>query len=459
MWSINSRLLVSAVAVLAAFLGLTGFALDKAFREGALEAVQERLQVHIYLLLGAAETDPSGRLNLPDVLPEARFSSPASGLFAEVVTKSGQLIWQSRSTLSRAITYPSPVKAGESVFAEVRTDAGDNVFAMSFAVIWEDDGDLENQYIFRVSESTDGFQRQVRGFRRSLWIWFSAAAGVLLVLQAIILRWGLAPLRRVVSELGEVERGYKDALSEDYPREIRGLSANLNAFIRYGQAQLLRYRNALDDLAHSLKTPLAVLRGVNESDVEIRALRETLSEQVTRMQQVIDYQLQRAAASGRSPLGTPVSINTATGRLIDAFKKVYAERGLCYSIDMAPDTPFYGDEGDLTEILGNLIDNASKWAHAHVRISAHEKSESGNKPPGLTLTIEDDGPGIAGNDVETLLRRGKHSDSPQSGQGIGLAVVREIVEDVYRGRLTLTKSALGGVAITLLFDNNVATDL
>lgn len=449
MLSINSRLLVSALAVLAGFLGLTGFALDKAFRESAREAVKERLQVHIYLLLGAAETDANGILNLPAALPEVRFSSPASGLFAELVADDKRIVWRSSSTLSRHIPYPTTSDAGESVFTEVSTANGDSLFAMSFGVIWVDDGGVESHYVFRVAESTEGFQRQVSGFRRSLWIWFSAAAGVLLVLQALILRWGLAPLRRVVSELSEVEHGHKDGLSDDYPGEIRALSTHLNAFIQYGQVQLQRYRNALDDLAHSLKTPLAVLRSVDESDLDRDALRETLSEQVTRMQQVVDYQLQRAAASGRSPLVTPTSVETVTKRLTNSLQKVYAGKNLQYSLVVDSAAMFYGDEGDLIEILGNLLDNASKWARQDVRVSA-----TGDGRGVLRLTIEDDGPGIAETEKETLLSRGGRALSPHAGQGIGLAVVREIVEDLYRGRLVLTKSDLGGASVELSFDHH-----
>ena len=455
MLSINSRLLVSAVVVLAAFLGLTGLALDKAFRGSALQAVRERLQVQIYLLLGTAETDAGGRLDLPDVLPEARFSSPASGLFAELVTAEGQLVWQSSSTLSRDIPYPAVVSAGESVFTEVALADGESLFAMSFGVIWVDDASLEGHYVVRVSESTEGFRQQVKRFRRSLWIWLSAAAVVLLVLQAMILRWGLAPLRRVVMELGQVERGNKERLSEDYPREIRGLSTNLNAFIRYGQSQLERHRNALDDLAHSLKTPLAVLRSTNEAHRGGPGLQQTFSEQVTRMQQVIDYQLQRAAASGRSPLVTPVSVHTATEKLIAAFEKVYLAKDLHYSVSVESGTMFYGDEGDLTEILGNLIDNASKWAEQQVRVSATQIDPGA----GLCLIIEDDGPGVPESEADALLRRGARSVSPQAGQGIGLAVVREIVEDLYNGRVTLTKSPLGGVRVELRFDDGFGLDM
>lgn len=458
MLSINSRLLVSAVVVLAAFLGLTGFALDKAFRESALEAVRDRLQVHIYLLLGAAETDAGGTLNLPDVLTEARFSSPASGLFAELATARDQLIWRSSSTLSRDIPYPPVINNGDSVFSRVSTSDGD-LFAMSFGVIWVENESEESRYVFRVAESTDGFQQQVDGFRRSLWLWFCAAAVVLLILQTFILRWGLAPLRRVVTELGEVERGHKDGLSEDYPREIRGLSANLNAFIRYGQAQLQRYRHALDDLAHSLKTPLAVLRIANESDTDTQELRTTVTEQVTRMQQVVDYQLQRAAASGRSPLVNPVPVEATARRLTSSLEKVYASKDIRFSVDVEPAVMFYGDEGDLTEILGNLIDNACKWARRDVRVSAGHLEKDGDRRGGLLMTIEDDGPGIPDSEIEALLRRGGRSVSSKSGQGIGLAVAREIVEDLYQASLTLKKSSLGGVWVELRFDNNSGLDL
>lgn len=446
--SLNSRLLVTASVVLAAFLGLTGLTLDKAFRESALAAARDRLQAQVYLLLSAAEMDEGGGLSLPDTLPEARFASPASGLFGEVVGSGGEPVWRSASTMSFDISYPSAAYTGEAAFTPFEIDGGPTVFALSFGVTWELDGNAESRYEFRVAESTDSFTDQVAGFRRGLWGWLIAAAAVLLVLQGLILRWGLAPLRRVASEISEIEAGQRHELGSDYPKELRRLTLNLNALISHGRTRLRRYRNALDDLAHSLKTPLAVLRGAADSEASTEELRTTMREEIERMDRTVDYQLHRAAASGRTPLATAVPVVLTARRLASSLEKVYADKRLELEIRIDEATAFNGDEGDLTEILGNLLDNACKWAEHRVVLSS-PTVPAANDGSAVTLVIEDDGPGIPEAQLAIVLERGGRSSSHRAGQGIGLAVVREIVEELYGGSLVLDKGSLGGARVQL----------
>jgi len=446
MHSFSGRLLIAASVVLVAFLGLTGLTLDRAFQGSAQSAVQDRLKVQVYMLLGVVDVDAFNRLTLPKLLPEARFSTPDSGLYADVMDAQGNLIWRSPSLLGRALPFfPAVRNPGDTQFAPLEAVDGDLLFLLAFTVSWEVAPNQYQLYTFRVAETQWNYLDQLWSFRRSLWGWLLAATGVLLAVQGLILRWSLKPLRRVATEVTEIESGQRLELSSDYPDELQPLTANLNALVRQGRTLLERYRNALGDLAHSLKTPLAVLRSALENGAPPEELRQALIEQVERMNRTVDYQLQRAAASGPIALSAPLPVAPLTRRILDSLAKVYADRILALHSEIDADVVFYGDEGDLMEILGNLADNACKWAHRRVVVRAWPAEDDGRAE--LIVEVEDDGPGIPAEQAPLLLNRGQRADPMVAGHGIGLAVVRNLVEEVYYGRLEISYGALGGTRV------------
>jgi two-component system, OmpR family, sensor histidine kinase PhoQ len=446
MRSLGTRLRLAASVVLVAFLGLTGLTLDRAFRDSAQAAVQDRLQAQLYMLLGAANLNVFNRLTLPQTLPEARFSTPESGLYADVMDDRGNLVWRSPSLLGQALPFfPAVRNPGETRFAPLESSEGEPLFVLAFTVSWEIAPNRYQLYTFRVAEAQWNFRDQIWSFRRSLWGWLLAATGVLLAVQGLILRWSLRPLRRVAAEIKEIETGQRAELSGDYPQELLLLTANLNALLRQGHAHLERYRNALGDLAHSLKTPLAVLRGVLESGSKSEELRHALGEQLERMNRTVDYQLQRAAASGRIALSAPLPVAPIARKILDSLAKVYAERAPRLTSEIAANTVFYGDEGDLLEILGNLADNACKWCERQVVVRAWPVERDGRAE--LLVEVEDDGPGIPAEQAPLLLGRGQRADPTVAGHGIGLAVVRDLVEEVYYGHLEIGRGALGGARV------------
>ena len=443
MLSFTARLLIAASAVLIAFLGLTGLALDRAFRDSAESAVRERLQAQIYMLLGAASVESDGGLVMPRTLPEARLMLPDSGLYALVTDVDGDIVWRSESLLGlRLAPLPAPPRPGQWQFTR-HHDAGERELLLNgFSVTWELGPERTRGYTFWIAENARYFAEQVRSFRRSLGAWLLGAAGVLLAVQVLVLRWTLRPLRQVAREIRAIESGRQSLLSGRYPRELQPLTANLNQLVREGRAQLDRYRNALGDLAHSLKTPLAVLASVTRQPLPAEDLRSAVRSQIERMNQTVDYQLQRAAAAGRRSLSAGVDVAEPARRVKDSLDKVYAERALELELAIVPGTQFPGEQGDLLELLGNLADNACKWAHSRVRIGAWTEA-------GLVLQIEDDGPGIPAEQRRGLLDRGRRADSRMPGHGIGLAVVRDLVEEVYQGRLEIGDSPLGGARVRI----------
>ena len=444
MQSLNARLSLAASLVLAAFLGLAGWALERAFRDSAETAVQERLQAQIYGLLAAADIDSRGAIALPDNLPEERFQRPGSGLYAQVVRGDGGVEWQSPSQLGQRLPRPLRLPPGEWSFTRVQVGDASDLFVLGLGTTWELDGD-SLEFTFSVSEEPTAYEAQVADFRRDLWGWFGALAVGLLIAQALVLRWGLSPVRRVARDLAAVERGAQDALTGRYPRELRGLTDNLNALLMTERGRLARYRNALADLAHSLKTPLAVLRGATTQQTDGVALEQLVQEQTERMGQIVDYQLQRAATSGRTALLTPIAIAALLQRIVNSLDKVYAERRLDLALDVPPDLQFRADEADLLELSGNLMDNACKWARKAVRAGAHLEDRSEGQA--LVFVVEDDGPGIAPEQRAAVLGRGVRIDSAVPGQGIGLAVARDIVA-AYGGSIEIDSSpTLGGARL------------
>ena len=232
-------------------------------------------------------------------------------------------------------------------------------------------------------------------------------------------------------------------LTGRYPSELVGLADNLNTLIDTERRRLARYRNTLDDLAHSLKTPLAAMRTLltEQRMRTAEPANEALNRELERMDQRVSYQLRRARATGATGFGTePVVVAPIVDDLKQTLDKVYRDKRVSCTVEVAPGAVFRGDPGDLTEILGNLMDNGYKYCRAQVHVAASSNSER------LVITVGDDGRGITAEEAATLFQRGKRADESVPGQGIGLAVVRETVE-LYRGTLDVGRSALGGAEL------------
>jgi two-component system sensor histidine kinase PhoQ len=308
---------------------------------------------------------------------------------------------------------------------------------------WEFDEGYILPYTFGVAVSLQPYEERQAAFRRNLIGWFGGVALTLVLVLTGLLRWVLRPLRRLEREVEEIESGTRSRLSGELPTELVGLAGNLNALIETERRRLSRYRNTLDDLAHSLKTPLAAMRTLlAESPTDVPgAQADALDRELERMDQRVSYQLRRARASGATGLGVePVAVEPVIHDLLQTLDKVYRDKGVSCEVEIEPRATFHGDPGDLSEILGNLLDNAYKYCRRRVAVVVQRR------PSGLRVIIGDDGPGIEKAAAERLFDRGTRADESVPGQGIGLAVVREIVA-LYHGSLTVGESRLGGAEL------------
>ncbi|MEH6625766.1 MAG: ATP-binding protein [Motiliproteus sp.] len=422
--SLIARLRLASCLLLPLIMGVTSVILEQAFSRSLEAATQERLRLQTYVLLGAAEAG-GGTLWMPAVLQEPRFGQPGSGLYGLVSSDSGELLWRSASTLG--LTIAAPENGKEQQFG--RTPSG--LFFYSYPVVWETEDGKETPFTFISIEVPTFYQAELSAFRIHLWAGLGLLAILLLAAQGVILRWGMNPLAEMAKDLKDIEQGNSDQLSGDYPQEVSAITTNLNLLLEAEQRQRERYRNTLADLAHSLKTPLAVLRNETNDNPN-----QMLTEQVDRMDQIISHQLGRATTTSAHHLLKPVSIQAAAKRIGSALEKIYRDKFQGFDT-VGPDLQFKGDERDLMEILGNLLDNAFKYGNGLVRVSIAENLGF------LTISVEDNGNGISAEISEVIQQRGTRADSISAGQGIGLAVVRDILAG-YKGKLHIDCSELGG---------------
>lgn len=450
--SLQARSTVAAGLALAAFLGVTGFALDQAYYDATVAAMRDRLQNYVYAYLAGSDVLRGTKLLPPETLPDPEFNRPGSGLYAVVVGDSDTLRWESPSALGRELAFDTRLSPGETRFEGPIDNSVGRVFVLSQGVSWEVDERRPVNLTVHVAQSDQPFLRQITAYRRTLARWLGALAIVLLLLQIALLRWGLSPLRKMVRDVDNVMNGNADRLPGQYPAELAPLTASLNELIDFGREQLDRYRNTMSDLAHSLKTPLAVLRSEIDGDAGYQSLRRSVSEQSQRMHDIVSYQLSRATASRHQVFSTPLVIETAAEGIVASLEKVYAAKRVLCEFEIDPDARFFGAQGDLMELLGNLLENAFKWANRRVLLTAHVVRTPRMRRAGLELRVEDDGPGIPPEKVEHLLQRGVRGDERVQGHGIGLAIVQDIVKG-YRGTLTVHRSdALGGALFCIRFE-------
>jgi len=417
---------------------LTGLVLDKGFRNNVERAQRENLRTQIYTLLATAELDEHNKLYLPEDITEPRLNIPESTLHARVMTDDKKTVWRSKSMLSKNIDFPKNIIIGELIFSDFKHN-GSAYTLLNFATQWVSD-DGEQTYVFQISENKNVFNSQIILFRKNLWGWLAGVSLILIIIQTLILRWGLKPLRHVAEELIRIEEGKAKKLSDEYPKEITPLTNNLNQLLDSSQQQLTRYRDALGNMAHSLKTPIAVLQGIINTTSNKE--KEVALEQLATINNIVEFQLQRAATVGRLQLSDAIALKPITHKIIDTLNKVHKDKNIHVQINIADELMIKMDQGDLYELLGNLLENAYKWCNSKVTISAIQLNEE------VQISIEDNGPGIDKNEQQRILLRGQRADQNTPGHGLGLAMVNNILL-LYKGEMKIADSALGGAKIVI----------
>lgn len=417
---------------------MTGLVLDKGFRENVERAQRDNLRTQIYTLLATAELDDAEYLKLPEQNMEPRLNLSESTLHARVITTNNKVVWESESMLNTKISFPDDYKVGEFSFFDI--SEGENSFStVNFATIWIT-VEGEDTYIFQVAENKNILKSQINLFRKNLWSWLAGVSFVLIIIQTLILRWGLKPLRHVADDLINIEQGKTKKLYGKYPQELKPLTNNLNQLIDSSQQQLIRYRDALGNMAHSLKTPIAVLQGIiNTTSSKDKTI---ALEQLVTINNIVEYQLQRASTVGKLQFSEVTALQPIANKIIKTLQKVHADKNINAQTSIPDDLTVNVDQGDLYELLGNIIENAFKWCNKTVLVTAKGLKNQ------VQITIEDDGPGINKKEKNRILLRGQRADQDTPGHGLGLAMVKEILL-LYKGDIVIDDSSMNGAKIII----------
>ncbi|MBU2964778.1 ATP-binding protein [Amphritea sp. 2_MG-2023] len=440
--ALRARLLLASLLLLPVFFGLTGFALQQAFHHSLEAAEEERLKLQVYLILGAAELR-GDRIMIPDDLQEPRYSQVESGLYGFLNDGNDMLVWYSESAklLTDALIDQldaEGLKTGESRFYRMPNEG---MFVYQFALLWEIAG-REHNYVFTVLESDSEVKTEQHAFNTRLWGWLSGAIFLFLLIETALIRWGLKPLTQLAKDLKRIELGQSDKLTGDYPTEVQAVTDNLNLLISNERLQRERYRNTLGDLAHSLKTPLAVIQGARQEKLTFDEYQKLVTDQAGRMDQIVQYQLSRAVKSQGRTLAKKTPVAPLIERMTAALNKVYRDKQIEITLQLGGDYQLPADERDLMELLGNILENAFKYGHHQVAVSF---SNGGGM---LQIDIADDGEGVSPELRQTILKRGERADTSAPGQGIGLSVAVDILSS-YDGELAIGESILGGALFSI----------
>lgn len=449
MLSLGPRSLAFRVIAFSTIWAVLAFALiftviSSLYRQTSERGFDSLLSAHLFNLIGSVGVSDSGTLTGGPDLGDLRFSEPESGWYWSVEPVSKGLVGQLRSS---SMTEPVASPSAELVPFDIEFQrhystegiGGEEleVFESEFVL------DSQNRIArFRVMGNRSELEAEISGFEWRLFTYLSLFGFGMIAINAIAILLGLQPLARVRNALAMVREGTAQRLTGRFPAEIQPLANETNALIENNRRIVERSRTQVGNLAHSLKTPLAVM--LNEGRALGGSKGQLIADHAAAMQQQIDHYLQRARiAAQRESVVYRTPVAPLLQRMVRVMEKL--SRGTRISLSLPEqEVVFAGEKEDLEEIVGNLLENAMKWAHTAAKVSVEVGVGTAEEPPRFSILIEDDGPGIPEDQAREAIRRGTRLDETKPGTGLGLAIVADLVKE-YGGGLRLERSTMGGL--------------
>lgn len=423
------------VFVLIIALPVLFYSISSAYYASLVDATENNLEAHLYSLISEVEfIDES--VKMPNTILAPELNRIDSDTFA-LIYQNNDLVWYSESAVSLDFN-PNSIDSqiGASEFKQVFYQ-GNSYWQLSLTVILGN-AEQSQQAVFILLRDDKALTDVLSEFTDTLMSWMLILGAIMTLLMSLGFIWNMRPLQRLDKEIKAIESGKKERLSHSYPIELQAITEDLNLLLESQRRQKERYRASLSDLAHALKTPLAVLKSsplANDSDAQ---------EQLDKINSMIEHQLKRAATGGTDTWKKKTTIAPILDSILNAMKKVYHQKVIEFQAECPKDLKFLGDKTDLMEILGNLIDNACKACDSLVQVNV----SSNNKT--LKIEITDDGPGIEPSARKKLLQRGTRLDTYEAGHGVGLAIVADLVSD-YQGIIKIDSAPIGGAQFIIEF--------
>jgi len=437
--SLSFRLLLAASMSTLAALVATALVLNFLFRAYFEDRIHAELESYLVQLTANVALDANGDLDITE-LSDPRFAEPLSGFYWQVQLQDRAPV-QSQSFWAEPLTLPRPGQRGEIVFTPAVLPEGDRILAGSWIVTLTHAG-ADHEVFLIVAVDRTQFDRSIASFSRNVTISMAILGAFLVLASWFQVRIGLRPLEKIRSEVNTVKQQRGSRLSAAHPSELVPLVDEVNDLLDHQDDTIDQARARASNLAHGLKTPLTIMRALS---LDLKragqpSMSSDLDAQVDNMQHFVERELARTRDQTTRDswcIAAPV-----VERLVLAFQRRAAGREIKWRIDVAVDAQCPFDEYALTELLGNLIDNASKWTRDEITITI-----SGTRDAGF-IAVADNGPGILANDLEAVLKRGKRLDETVPGQGLGLTIVADMAQS--RGaRLDLSNRATGGLSATV----------
>ena len=436
--SLRARLLVGAVLWIVAGVAIAGFSISALFRTHVTELVNAELIGHLDELERLLVRTPDGHITLSRRLSDPRFAQPGAGFYWQVSGRDGFTLQS--SSLEPNQHLPPPTVGADRQLVRVMEIGPFGEKMIAYARPWEG---LESGYVIQVGADQRLVDDVLSHFNYTLLLSLGTLAIALIGAGALQTWFGLRPMRRLRDALRDIRAGKAVALPRDFPSEVRPLVDDLNALIDANTQMIRRARTQAANLAHGLKTPLAVLadearRLLARGDTEGAAV---LAQQSGRMQRQIDFQLARARAAANAGLpGVTTPLGPALAAIATAMRRLYAKRSL--TITNVTDEGLIAavDPNDLDEMVANLVDNACKWARTCVSVTATYHQPTGQ----LRIAIVDDGPGIPPDALSRAFAPGERLDEAKPGSGLGLAIVRDLAL-LHGGSVELSANGNGGL--------------
>ncbi|MDH3658798.1 MAG: sensor histidine kinase [Alphaproteobacteria bacterium] len=417
-------------------MSVSGFALSALFGDAVRNSFDARLAVLLEGVVAGTTVADNGRLDLSLQLGEPRFDQPFSGWYWQI-SDGEQPVRRSASLWAQALVLPHP-EDGEVVLAEVPGPSEQTLRVLIRPITLPG---LDRPFWYAIAGDESELREPKNRFDRLLGLTLAMLFAGVLAAILIQVRFGLQPLFRIQRALSAIRSGESRRLEGAYPSEIQPLARELNALIDHSETLIERAQTHVGNLAHGLKTPLSVL--ANEARDNGSSFGDLVDRQTTLMREQVEHHLSRArAAATSSILGARSEVLPALGDLKRTLERIHHERGVEIEVDCPDDLVFRGARHDLEEMLGNLMDNACKWARSRVRVRAERQGDK------ITLVIEDDGDGLPPSKRAEVLKRGRRLDESVPGTGLGLSIVVDLAS-LHGGSFELGDSELGGLAATL----------
>ena len=445
--SLSSRLILSSLVVSVVLLVATGLLLASLFTAALERNFDQRLRSVLDGLLANIEVTAEGSPRLSSAIVDPRFGLPLSGWYWQVVpvdAAQGTADLASNSLLEQRLTVPPEFAGKVGVQAFYLTDTL-GVTLRAIAQVFTLPGSTR-QYSVLVAGNYDELSAEVQSFNRALISSLVLLALGLALAVFVQVRFGLRPLRAMQAKLLAIRQGEVTELKGEYPAELRPVADELNLLIQSNAEIVERARTQVGNLAHALKTPLSVL--TNEAAGQETPLAAKVTEQTGLMRDQVSLYLDRARRAARAQgLGAVTEVKPVLEALARTLERINRDKAVTVTVDCAEALKFRGERQDLEEMVGNLMDNACKWAAARVTVSARPAPSAAGRSL-LVIAVEDDGPGLPPELRSQALKRGQRLDETKPGSGLGLAIVRETAA-MYNGDVQLDEASLGGLRASL----------